>query len=171
MDGLNMQSLTTCDELYRALKLHDRENIMYRITEDDFTIKLDEHHKINGYDSKGEVYLEIGMQEKQIMHWQLDYSEAYADLTEILESPEARMERVIEAQTCKKKSDGCLVFGICWLVFTFVLLFILAELEESTENINRPLACILCLAVPILMAAFAVGFVHSFHKKDQKENI
>ncbi len=45
MDGLEKQLLTTYDELYRALKLHDRENIMYRITEDDFTIKLDERFK------------------------------------------------------------------------------------------------------------------------------
>ncbi len=168
MDELEKQSLTTCDELYRALKLHDRENIMYRITEDDFTIKLDERFKINGYDSKGEVYLEIRMQGTQIMHWQLDYSEAYADLTETLESPEERMERVIEAKNCKKMSDGCLVFGICWLVVTFVLLFILAELEKSTDNINRPMACVLCLAVPVLMAAAFAALYILFTKKAKK---
>lgn len=45
---MEKQSPTTWEELYRYLKLHDSENVMYRFTEGAFTIKLDEPFEING---------------------------------------------------------------------------------------------------------------------------
>lgn len=163
-------SFTTYEELYRAIKLNDRENIMHSITEGAFSIRLDEHFEINVYDNNGEVYMEITFDGSRLRHMHPDYQDAYDCLSEFVANPKEALEvEYMMKEISKKRANGCIAFCVFWFIFLFIGLYLLAEMEKSMKDISpmsRGLMLIACLLVSLLMSAvFMLGFTRPFHKK------
>lgn len=168
------QFISDFEELYRALKSHDKEEVMFPTYDVAFTIRLDKDAgvDVNVYDKKDEVYLEIVLAGRQLTHWHPNYQEAYDDLVGFVANPAEAAEKLkLEAERSRKKSDGCLAFVLFWLVFTFTFLLVFAELEkEAMVNSHELWAWGVCLGAPLLMAVSAtVGFVRPFRKLAERK--
>lgn len=166
---MQKQSLTTYEELYGELKEYDRENAMFRVSEDAFTVRLDKRLEMNVYDNNGEVYLEITLDGRQMTHWHPNYQEAYEDLREYVENPVEMLEKLKrEMESVKEKTRGCMAFYLLWLVFTFAILFVLTELE--VVHLSRAWEAAACVGLPVLMAAAFTFGMAAFLKKKKRRN-
>ncbi len=114
------KKITTYEELYNELRSLDKDNRMYKMYDEYFSIRLTEGYDITVYNNgRDEVYVAYMAKGQQLTHYHPDYSEAYADLKEVLENPDKELCEIKKNQEESRRNTSRWIWG--FVIFMGVL--------------------------------------------------
>lgn len=98
------KEITSYEELYNELHSLDKDNRMYKMYDEYFSIRLAEGYDITVFNNgRDEVYVAYMAKGQQLTHYHPDYIEAYADLKEVLENSDKELYEIKNSRGKQKK--------------------------------------------------------------------